>query len=120
MTKDNEVLISDLIETLKGYGFSLHGSMIFYYDFNADLFVYCGNDPLKTNIFVVPQGKSKQVFFFYRKIDFEEFSISSEKIIDYAQIQKTAKHTHKTRGNRRNQQKPTRNGGGKKRKRQHQ
>lgn len=83
MTKDNEVLISDLIETLKGYGFSLQGSMIFYYDFNADLFVYCGNDPLKTNIFVVPQGKSKQVIFFLfiEKIDFKEFSISSKKKI---------------------------------------
>jgi len=61
MTKENEVLISDLIETLKTIGFSLQGSMIFYYDFFADLFVYCGNDPLKTNIFVNPQGKTKQV-----------------------------------------------------------
>ena len=61
MTKDNEVLISDLIETLKTIGFSLQGSMIFYYDFMADLFVYCGNDPLKTNIYVTPQGKTKQV-----------------------------------------------------------
>lgn len=59
MTKDNEVLIADLIETLKTIGFSLQGSMIFYYDFMADLFVYCGNDPLKTNVFVIPQGKAK-------------------------------------------------------------
>lgn len=63
MTKDNQVLVSDLIETLKNMGFSLQGAMIFYYDFMADLFVYCGNDPLQTNIFVTPQGKTKQVNF---------------------------------------------------------
>lgn len=61
MTKDNELLISDLIEKLKDLGFSLQGSMIFYYDFMAKLFVYCGNDPLKTNIFIIPYGKNKQV-----------------------------------------------------------
>ena len=61
MTKDNEILMSDLIESLKSFGFSLQGSMIFYYDFQANLFVYCGNDPLKTNIFIIPYGKNKQV-----------------------------------------------------------
>lgn len=61
VTKDNEVLVSELIESLKLMGFGLQGSMIFYYDFFANLFVYCGNEPLKTNIFVLPHGKNKQV-----------------------------------------------------------
>lgn len=64
MTKDNEVLLSNLVESLKMMGFSLEGSMIFYYDFQADLYVYCGNDPLRNNIYISVQGKkSKQVFF---------------------------------------------------------
>lgn len=65
MTKENEVILSSLIHTLKHMGFSLEGAMIFYYDFQSDFFVYCGNDPLSTNIYIPIQGKkSKPVIFF--------------------------------------------------------
>jgi hypothetical protein len=56
MNTANEILLSCIINFLKECGYPLENSMIWYYSKTAELWIYCGNDPLPMNI-SVPQSE---------------------------------------------------------------
>ena len=62
-SKDNYILIYQVIDNLKEIGVDLENSMIFFYDISKNMYVYCGNDPLSGNIAIfLSETNKKQVY----------------------------------------------------------
>lgn len=47
---NNEISLGDLIQSLKKTGFPIDQNMVYYWCPDAEMFIYCGSDPLPEDI----------------------------------------------------------------------
>ena len=57
LTPEKEIFLSDLIHFIKKKGLPLKFSMISWFDYKSNIFVYTGNDPLPSYI-VIPLNRA--------------------------------------------------------------
>ena len=68
----NGIDLTELVKNLKIKGFPVDKSMISYYSFTNDMFVYCGLEPLPKGIYLPErdiyrsQNKHQVIFFLIR------------------------------------------------------
>jgi len=52
VTKDGDIELNSLVSNLNKMSYPVESSMIFYYSQTTGMYVYCGNDPLPSNMLI--------------------------------------------------------------------
>jgi hypothetical protein len=49
---DGDIELTSLVDSLQKMSYPVEGSMIFYYSQTTGMYIYCGNDPVPTNMLI--------------------------------------------------------------------